>query len=358
MSTPNGAATTSNLRKACDACHASKVKCVLAANLELGASMCQRCIRLGVPCVFSPPEFSTAPRKRRRGSHSQRVSPNRQSSDANVNSGSSVSTSSLTPDTGLDLLSTFQDAGGLANTPIVPMDDLFLSDNSELFDPSFFSLPPADSPMTNTSSVDPLSSPDISPRELKAIAQEQFIKLTNLSCTLQTIQTSDTPPRVTSIEQGIETLSSFWATVNQFSLLPPPSRPANESPNPYFTHKCGASAYVAPNVVMLSFSIAFQLIYCINHLSDDSIISNGDNMARSIPEMNMFSASLSLQDQLKIKAIITNAQLRRLGAIMENVVQVTHHMHADPSVPCLTRTTAQSFKEKCNDLRNHHHLPE
>ncbi|KAJ3538952.1 hypothetical protein NM208_g4240 [Fusarium decemcellulare] len=46
--------TMADLRQACDRCHDKKLRCTKAR----GAQVCGRCVKAGVPCIFSPPTRS------------------------------------------------------------------------------------------------------------------------------------------------------------------------------------------------------------------------------------------------------------------------------------------------------------
>lgn len=104
-------------------------------------------------------------------------------------------------------------------------------------------------------------------------------------------------------------------------------------------HTTSASVYVGPNIVMLSFSVVFQLISCLHYLSVNSALSN-------TPELQV-SKYLTAEDQTKITDVVLGAQLRKLREIMEMIEETTHRMHQDGSQPCFIRMIAAHLKTRC-----------
>lgn len=355
---PEDPSSSTNLRKACDSCHDSKVKCVLpgSSSSSTNSSQCQRCVRLGISCTFSPPDVGTAPRKRKRGNENTSdaatepaVSPTYHSSG-----NSQASTSSAWDPPGAHSHNIFTTGFDMHDASAMPsMDQLFMSNNAQ-FDPSVLFMPQsgllpnsslAASPRdTSPTPIVPIHPPGDDPQSM---VQDYFMQLTNLSCTLHTFQgvTPYCPPPIASLEQGIATLSSFWDQINSLSHQPPPaSVPSPGSPASMYihphSHQTSASVYVGPNVVMLSFSVVFQLISCLHYLSANQTLSN-------TPELLQVSKYLTVEDQTKIMDVVLGAQLRKLREIMEMIEDVTHRMHQDGSQPCFIRMMAAHLKTRC-----------
>ena len=255
--------TCGNLRKACDACHASKIKCKSSSS----TAPCERCIRLGLNCHYSPAETKSSRKAREEADRA--------------------------------LVADAQETIDMASA-IDPLNESF-------WNGIFGGLGPVAS--TDQCLVDTF------PLDFLSSADSNYLS----PMSLQQVQPGSPPTVEWMKDQVVETISSLHkqlAAFNYEALLHSIANGAN------ILGECIDDHLQAPSLMMLVLTLGFEIVEAVRHVALKPTTDR-------LPQYLLFS--LTPEDSKVILHTLCLRQLERVKTSVSVAIRLSKERHKGPS---------------------------